>query len=457
MNRVTVLATLILFLSACADYQTYQPSPIDIEQTTREYRIREINSPEIKDWLKEHDQNVEIWPREQWDIESLVLVGKYFSTDLAVAEAKVKVAEAAEITAGHKPNPTIELSSEHHSEQPDGVSPWTLGTIFSWIYERPEKRQARIDHARAVTEVARLKQFEIEWQIRDAIMDNYLDAIAAIHKKKMLLEEKVILEQAQDVLARRMELGQASDFEISSTRLELQRLRLMINEAEADQIKALSQLALAVGLPANALNNIKLDPRHFEHLPDLTVYNLDLELLQTRALIERPDVLRVLSEYAVVEADLHREIENQYPDITLSPGFIFDQEDKLWVLAGSWLLPINNRNEGPIAEAEARRKVKGQEFLALQTSVLGEVHNAYIRYRTALQTFNEAQSLINELQVRGEKIQKQFELGYTDRLGIIRNQLEILTAQRSKYLLELTAWQEFAGLEDALKMKLTTQ
>ncbi len=454
MNRLWLISSALL-LTSCADYQTYTPAPIDIEQTTREYRTLNIESAEVRNWLDESDQNVQVWPKERWDVESLVLVGQYLNADLDVAKAKVKVAEAAEITAGQKLNPQIELSAEHHSDQFDGVSPWTFGSIFSWVYQRQEKRQTRIDYAKAVTEVARLKAFEIKWQIRDQIMDSYLDTMAAIKKKEMLLVEKEIVQEALDLLERSLELGQVSDFEINSTRLEMQRLMLALSEVDADQIRSRTRLALSTGLAADGLDNIDLDDRYLTQLPDLDSIDLELDLLQVRALVERPDVLGVLSEYVVAEADLHREIENQYPDITLSPAFIFDQDDNIWALATSWALPINALNEGQIAEAEARRELKAQEFLAFQKEVLGQVHGSRIGYRSALDTLQEADALISDLQSRDQKIQKQYDHGYTDRLTVIRSQLEILTAKQSRFQLELSAWREFAGMEDASMRRLT--
>ena len=457
MRACLWLSVLILqsLLSSCAEYQTYEESPIDVEQTTRDYRSRDLHSPEVKNWLDESDQDVSVWPKPRWDLENLVLVGQLFSKDLDVAKAKVNVAKAGEITAGQKLNPEIELSTEHHSDQFDGVSPWTFGSIFSWVYQRQEKRQTRIDYAKAVTEVARLKEFEIRWQIRDAIMDSYLNTMTAIQKKEMLLVEKKTMQEALDLLERSLELGQVSDFEINSTRLEMQRLMLSLSEVDADQIRARTRLALATGLAADGLDDVDLDDQYFMQLPDLDSIDLELDLLQVRALVERPDVLGVLSEYVVAEADLHREIENQYPDIKLSPGFIFDQDDNIWALAGAWALPINAINEGPIAEAEARRELKAQEFLAFQKEVLGQVHETRIRYRSALDTLQEADALISDLEDRDVKIQKQYDHGYTDRLTIIRSQLEILAAQRSRYLLELNAWREFAGMEDAAMRTLS--
>ena len=459
MRACLWLSVLILqsLLSSCAEYQSYEPSPIDVEQTTRDYRSQDLDSPEVKSWLDESYQDVSVWPKSRWDLESLVLVGQLFSKDLDVAKAKVNVAEAREITAGQKLNPEIELSTEHHSDQFDGVSPWTFGSIFSWVYQKPEKRQTSIDHAKAVTEVSRLKEFEIRWQIRDRIMDNYLDTMAAIRRKEMLLVEKDTVQEALNLLERSLELGQVSDFEINSTRLEMQRLMLSLSEVDADQIRARTRLALATGLAADGLDAVVLDDQYFRQLPDLGSIDLELDLLQVRALVERPDVLGVLSEYVVAEADLHREIENQYPDFKLSPGFIFDQDDNIWALAGAWALPINAINEGPIAEAEARRELKAQEFLAFQKEVLGQVHETRIRYRSALDTLQEADALIRDLEDRDQKIQKQYDHGYTDRLSVIRSQLEILTARRSRFLLELNAWREFAGMEDASMRTLSEE
>ncbi len=453
MNKPCFLLPLVL-LAACAEYQSYTPAPIDIEQTTRDYRNKDVNAPAIKKWLQEHNQDVSVWPFVRWDIEKLVLVGYFYDPDLKVQSAKVTLAEAAEITAGQKPNPSIEMSSEHHSDQSGDISPWTFGSIFNWVYEKPEKRQTRIDYAKARIEVARLKEFEVKWQIRQRIMDSYLDIITAIQKKKMLMAEKEVLQEELNVLERSLELGQSSDFEISSIRLEIQRLMLSLSEVDADQIRARSKLALAVGLSADGLDKIDLNVNAFSQLPKLKSIDLDLDLLQTRALIERPDLLGALSEYVVAEADLHREIEKQYPDITLSPGFIFDQGDNIWTLASSWVLPINSHNEGPIAEAEARREVKAKEFMAFQTVVLGQVHEARIRYQSALSTLQEADTLISDLRERGEKIQKQYDLGYTDRLTVLRSQLEILKAQRSGYLLKMNAWREFIAMENASMRRL---
>ncbi len=55
-------------------------------------------------------------------------------------------------------------------------------------------------------------------------------------------------------------------------------------------------------------------------------------------------------------------------------------------------LPILDQNQGPIAEAEARRKLAAAKFVELQSQVIGEIDRAVAGFRVAqeqLQTGNE--------------------------------------------------------------------
>ncbi len=454
MNKLSILLLPVFSLSACAEYRVYSPEPVDTIESLQNYQSQDIDAITLRDWLVEKGMLSKVWPRTSWDIESLVLVGEFYSTALMVEKEKVKVAEAAELTASQKRNPEIELISEYHSDREGGVSPWTLGGMFSWVYEKPEKVQTRVDYAKAVTEVAKLATSEIKWQIRDGVVDPYQDALVAMKKQSMLLAETVVLQSGLDVLARSLELGQSSEFELSSIRLELQESRLASNELTVMQIEARTELALAAGLPADAMQDVNLEAGYFSQLPSLEASELALGALQTRALTERPDIRRALAEYLVSEADLHREIAKQYPDLTLSPGFIFDQSDNIWALASNFILPLNNVHAGAIGEAEARRSLQAQEILALQTTVLQQVHQARIIYQTRVQSLNDANQLIAELEAKQATLQRQYDLGYTDRLTLIRHELELLKTQHSRYLLEVSAWQAFARLEDAMMSKL---
>ena len=115
----------LLLLSACnMQYKSYIAEPIvsEPEEVIQAYHAQDIDSTILRDWLAAKGNRSENWPRTSWDIDGLALVGQFFSTALAVEEATIAVAEAAEITASQKRNPEIELSSEYHSDRGGGVS-----------------------------------------------------------------------------------------------------------------------------------------------------------------------------------------------------------------------------------------------------------------------------------------------------------------------------------------------
>ena len=73
-----------------------------------------------------------------------------------------------------------------------------------------------------------------------------------------------------------------------------------------------------------------------------------------------------LSDAVLLLNDLRLEIARQYPDLHLNPGYEFDQADSKWALGLSIELPLLNQNQGPIAEAEARRLESAARFESLQ-------------------------------------------------------------------------------------------
>ena len=91
-----------------------------------------------------------------------------------------------------------------------------------------------------------------------------------------------------------------------------------------------------------------------------------------------------LVEYQAYEAGLKLEIEKQYPNVTLSPGLLFEEGQALWVLAAAAKLPVFHNNDGQIQRALAERKQKQHEFIQLQSSLLTELARAQQNYQDRL-------------------------------------------------------------------------
>jgi hypothetical protein len=56
----------------------------------------------------------------------LTLAAYYYHPDLDVARARSRIARAAIITAGARPNPTLRTAREISANPPNGDSPWIL-------------------------------------------------------------------------------------------------------------------------------------------------------------------------------------------------------------------------------------------------------------------------------------------------------------------------------------------
>lgn len=454
-NRTGRVLLLTALLSGCAATQEYQPAPLDVDQAFSQYQARDLDDPALAAFLREHGYEPSGWPMRAWDSDALTLAALYFNPDLKVAEAEWQLQQAGEITAAQRINPMLNLPFEWHSDTSDGDSPWLLGLVVDLVLERPGKREARIDRARLQTAAARIEIEQVAWQIRSRVHRALAELAVAKALHGALQQRLAIHDSILGLLQRREELGQVASFEYSASRLAVQRLRLEISSQQTRIEAARSQLAAAVGLPVTALDGIEIELPRDETLPQAeAIPAVDMQGL---ALKHRYDVRRALADYAAQEAALRLEIEKQYPDITLSPGFVFDQGDNIWQLGAAWILPLFHRHEGQIAEAMAKRQVLQQRFMSLQASIINRLQQARTDYLGKLATYQEARTLLKDAQAYREQIQEQLEAGYADRLQFLRARQAVVEAGQAVSESRTALLQAYVVLEDVLQYPLEGQ
>ena len=449
-EKFTTLACFaILVISGCAAYQ-YEAMPLETKQVFNGFSSRTLADPELKEFMRSYQYSIKEWPLQSWDLEALTLAAFYFHPDIQVAIAEYARSKSHEETINQLINPGIQLPLEYHSDTSGGKSPWLIGLLFDFILERQGKRQARFEQAHAETSVARTGISSAAWEIYSNLRKRYFEYYAAIKNQDLLIEQEKISENVLNLVSRRRELGQASEFEVNSARLDLQRIRLEKTNHEIIIVEAFQSLANAIGIPASALKKNQLllaDIDNFNNIGNMT-----LEQLQGIALLHRFDIQKAVENYAAFEAALKLEIEKQYPDVTLSPGFIFDQEDRIWAIGASWILPLfHPQNEGPIKEALAMRDVKQAEFLALQADVINEISAAFSGYTVRENALNQARQLLKEIQVRHEQLQKQYDLGYLDLLDLQRSVIEVSNAEKALSDIRLSVIQSVGEIENTLQ------
>jgi outer membrane protein TolC len=152
------------------------------------------------------------------------------------------------------------------------------------------------------------------------------------------------------------------------------------------------------------------------------------------------------------------EIAKQYPDLHFGPGYAWNNGnagDNQWSLGLTLELPILDQNQGPIAEAEARRKLAAAKFIELQSQVIGEIDRAVSGFRVAEKQLRTGNELLASEQQQQKSTQAQLEVGAADQLDSLNAQLELDNASRAQLENESQLQQALGQLENALQSPLT--
>jgi len=433
-----IVFALCLFMSGCVKQQ-YQPEPINTDRIVDEINSWTLTNPDLIEFLKINGVSAEALNNRVFSIRDLYLIGLFYNPEMQLA---YKTWEKAKIVANYSDyriNPEFSIPFEYHSDTSNGQSPWTIGAVLSFIYERKGKREARQTSAQVQLLNAALKMEKLA-------IDNYVQfqkqyQLYAVSMSKLieLKNEIDVLKELQEQLQKKYELGAVSQFELSTINLKLQQrlFDLSLLENRLDEHK--DNLLALTNLSHTEYANIKIKyirPLGFyrKHYQSSVFFNEDISTLQRRMLDNHPEMALKLNNYAQSEAELRLEIEKQYPDIVLSPGFIFDQSDNIWTLGASWLLPLfeNSRQNLRIIKALEDRKIKQQQVVALQKRLLNDLykrHRSVLRRAKSLKVSDE---IINAIEKRAEIIRKQIELGGADRIMFLRNRMEFYKAEQTR-------------------------
>ncbi len=441
---------MLLFITILANgctFQPYEPEPVIPANITNERRALHHSEPAFRDFLQQNGVIVTNWPIQQWTVSTLTLAAYFFHPRLQLALSRVDVENAGLVIAGQRRNPRIEIPYEHNVD--NGDTPWLAGLVSSFVFERREKREARKLESQANIHAAEIAVSQQAWQLYQNIHAAMIEYYAAITAGDLLQRQKTILEQSLRLVEERFKYGQASEFELSSLRLELQATELRLADQRFLINDAYYSLIANIGLQDTAFNKAAFDFTELQQ--HLYGHEDSIDGLKAEMVHNRYDMRQQLADYDAFEARLKLEIEKQYPDITLSPGYIYEQSNNLLTMGASWLLPLFHNNDGQIQEALALRKQKQLEIMALQTRLLNELARVKQNYLDKLAAYNDSLQLLDVLKARAADIEIQYDLGFSDRLSVLRSKLEIENIRQAIFDIELNV------MRAAARMEATTQ
>jgi len=442
----------IVLLAGCAHYQ---PQPIAPEKMAAQFESHRLDDPGLKKFLEQNlGRELKTWPQTGWDLPELSLVAFYYHPTLEVARDQWLVALAGLKTAGARPNPSVTVTPGYDSQIPGNYSPWLVPVSFDIPIETAGKRGKRIAEAEKIAESARWDFVSAIWKIRSDVRASLLDFTIAGQRADLLQQQFSVQQQILKLLQQRLDAGEISRPELTAAQIALNKMQLDLSDAQSKKSDARSSLAEALGLSEAALDGEELN---FDYSsPDTNA--LTSSGARTLALRTRADILGALADYAAAEADLRLEIAKQYPDLHFGPGYAWNNGnagDNQWSLGLTLELPILDQNQGPIAEAKARRKLAAAKFVELQSQVIGEIDRAVAGWRVAEEQLKTGNELLASGQQQQKSAQAQLEVGVADQLDSLNAQLDLDSASLAQLENEDQLQEALGQLEEALQSPLT--
>ena len=176
-------------------------------------------------------REVSPWPLPIWDLPTCTLAAFYFHPDLAVARAQQAVARAGVVTAGGRPNPTLNVAPGYNFNAASAVSPWMPAMNVDLPIETAGKRRHRISRANQLSEAARLSLIATGWQIRGALRTSLVEFSAAVQQAALLERQRGIQRDLVRFLEQRVVSGAAAAIEVTPSRLALIKSTTDLGEA----------------------------------------------------------------------------------------------------------------------------------------------------------------------------------------------------------------------------------
>ncbi len=443
------LATVIA-IAACSSVP-YAPRPLDPEATTSEFLARSPDVDGLKRFAAANGYAAEAWPPPQWGLKELTLVALYFHPDIRTARARAEVAHAELGSAVQPLSWSGRLKPEYQSRPlPESNGPWILGLELEIPLVAQGKRAARVERSAFLADAADLDIANAAWVVRARVRDSYLDLRASRDALASLDAQLEARKEMLDLVNRRVEAGMLSARDLGAERTAYFRLELARSQELARQQRAQGGLAAALGLSLDVVERMKLridadaSPR----------MDVDAGALRRMALRNRLDVHRKLLEFGAADAEVKAAVAAQNPDITLGPGYTWDQGDNIWSLAVGLSLPPAAQARASIREAQARRELAADQFAATQVDAIALAERAGAQYRLARDRIAGAEHQLQIQREQESRTNRQFDTGAADRMQRVAAHIDTLASETMFQAAIVDLRQALARLEDAVQRPL---
>ena len=366
--------------------------------------------------------------------------------NLLAARTTVQQNQAQEITANLHPNPTLFADWEYLPLfSPGSFSENYLHDLtevdvgLSYLFERGNKRQHRVEAARDATAVTRSQVADNERTLGFQVASLFINVQLAESTLEIAQENLKSFQASVDLSETRYKSGAASENDYLKIQLQLLQFQTDVQQAQLARVQALSDLRQLAGYESVAPGYDVIGAFEYQPLP------ITLTALELKAVELRPDlraaqlsVTSANSQHALAKA-------NAKQDFTLSATYSHVNGLSASNIAVSVPLPIFDRNQGEIARTHFAISQAQHQQQAARGQVMTDVKDAYEGLQTNDRVLQRYRSGYLEVARKNRDISE-----YAYRRGAA-SLLDFLDAERSYRATQLAYRQTLAAYLTALE------
>ena len=303
---------------------------------------------------------------------------------LLAARSSIRQNQAQEVTANLRPNPTLFVDWDYlplyvpggltFSQYLHDSTEADIG--MSYLFERGQKRQHRLEAARDTTAVTRSQVADNERTLAFQVAQLFTNALLAESTLDLAQQNLKSFQNTLDIAEAQFKAGGISENDYLKIKLQLIQFQTDVQQAELARVQALSDLRQLLGY-----ESVPADydvAGSFEYQP----LGVTLADLQSKAVQNRPDlraaqlgITSATSQYGLAKADGKQ-------DVTVSANYSHVNSISAATLYVSIPLPIFNRNQGEIARASYAITQAQEQLRATSGQVMTDVKDAYETVQT---------------------------------------------------------------------------
>jgi cobalt-zinc-cadmium efflux system outer membrane protein len=340
-----------------------------------------------------------------------------------ILAATAQIAEARARLAGAKillqQNPTLEFSAGPRRTSGNTLTDFEVGATQA--FELGGKRRSRIAGAQAGVDRETAASQNTTRELLHDVAVAFWQAVAAQERLRLAASADANAGELLRGTQRRFDLGDVPLLDLNVARNAAAKARLQLRSAESEQIAALGDLRLLLGLPPTEPLSVAGD------LKERRLYQLDKLLAEAAG---RPD-LRVLDgELRQAEAEVQLGKSFAVPDVSLGVRYGHDEGDVIARGELAVTLPVFSRGQELRAVGSARATRLRREIDANRQMVANQVTTALTLYEQRIRAADElARNAVQSAEENETLARRSYEEGEISMLDLLLVRRESLETQ----------------------------